>query len=62
MYVRVIIMGKEYRVDRNGELWSDRFETIEECKDHILNCIEEFGDTDTYTFREMTEEEIASYG
>jgi len=53
----------EWVVLRDGALWSDRFKSEAECLFHIQDCVEidEVFSEEDYTYREMTEEEIAEY-
>lgn len=53
---------KEYKVLKNGKLWSDRFDSEDLAYEHIDECIE-IGQGNLYEFivEEMTEEEINSY-
>lgn len=62
---------KEYAVyikeNNNWKLWSDRFNSEDECIDHIAEEIERFKSDgiylteDDFMYREMTIEEIKAY-
>ena len=55
-------MKEEYVVLYNNKVWSDRFDSIEDCKCHIEKCIEEDKmDSELFEYREMTKAEILEY-
>ncbi len=52
-------MTKEYKVMKDGELWSNRFDSIEEAQLHVDECFKKYGGE--YEISLMTEEEIEAY-
>jgi len=49
----------EWAVFRNGEMWTDSLSSIDECLEHIEECISEYGGE--YEYRLITEEERTDY-
>lgn len=56
-------MNREWKVLRNGGLWSDRFNSEDLAYEHIKECVEDdgYGDYNDYEVKEMTKEEIMEY-
>jgi len=55
-------MDKEYIVLYNNKVWSDRFETEEDCINHINESIEKNNmNIELFEYREMSEYEIKKY-
>ena len=53
-------MGEEWKVLRNGKLWTDRFDSEDLAYEYVLECQSE-GDEGIFTVEEMTENEINEY-
>jgi len=52
----------EWKVLRNGELWSDRLDSEEECILHINDCIEEgHGELQNFSYELMTDQDYDKY-
>ena len=56
-------MGEEkWVVIRDGDYWTDKLKSEEECEQHINDCIGEgLGTREDYEYRKMTKEEHAQY-
>lgn len=52
----------EWKVLRDGKLWSDRFDTEEDCILHIKECVEkEYGELEDFTYELMTDKDYEKY-
>lgn len=53
-------MEQEWKVLRNGKLYTDRFNSEDLAYEYVEQLVEQ-GDTSEFTVEEMTQEEINSY-
>ena len=52
----------EWKVLRNGELWSDRFDSEDECIEYINECVKRgLGESQDYTYELMTDADYEQY-
>lgn len=51
---------REWKVLKNGEIWSDRFNTLEDAEDYV-NGLVNSGHSGRFEVIEMTEEDINQY-
>jgi len=57
-----ILKGKYYVVLRKADYWTDFLKSEEECKKHILECVNEYDDDrEDYEYRLMTKEDYELY-
>jgi hypothetical protein len=52
----------EWKVLLNGELWSDRFDSEEDCVLHIDECVEKgYGELNDFSYELMTDKDYERY-
>jgi len=53
----------EWKVLRQGVLWSDKFKSVEDCIAHINECVERDGTGvySDYTWEQMTDDDLKEY-
>lgn len=52
----------EWKVLRDGKLWSDRFDSEEDCILHIEECVKkEYGEPEDFSYELMTDEDYERY-